>query len=206
MFEWLEKHRQTGGGEIQSTQGSTPGIDYDKKTLQKEREREAERELDDFLRKKKKADGVFTKKDREEAIEEFKTAGEAQDGVSVPELDKKLTTKEESIVSRIISMLSGKLIPGGREDGKVVGSTADTGLSWVPGLPTTANPGDLMRWEQEDGEDGSWVKYVPSKNVVVWFDSTTDRWNELEVPAVDGKFIQSTSTGTPKFDYPVYTA
>jgi len=70
---------------------------------------------------------------------------------------------------------------------------------WEPSsasLPHGNMDGDILVWSGT-----AWVVFDDATQQMRWWDASTNEWKEIEVPADDGKILQTASPEGVKFDY-----
>lgn len=65
-------------------------------------------------------------------------------------------------------------------------------------LPGGTNDDDMLVW---NGTQQKWVAYTSSSQIMRWWDGSTSTWKEVEVPADDGKVLQTATPAGLVFDY-----
>jgi hypothetical protein len=136
---------------------------------------------------------------------------EGQTSQAMPNDGDSLSPLVAEIASRL-AILEGRLpIPAVADSVENDVLTLDANLRprWEAGssLGDGDHEGQLLVWHiDEITEEGSWIPYLPTSNIMLWFDATgTGEWKELTIPTEGAKVVRTDETSTVKFDYPIYS-
>lgn len=66
------------------------------------------------------------------------------------------------------------------------------------GLPDGVNDGDIIVWNDTTSV---WEVFDSTSQIMRWWDGSTNEWKDIEVPAVDGKILQTATPEGVKFDF-----
>ena len=127
---------------------------------------------------------------------------------SAPEEKGKSILSVEELAMRVADLEARPRMPGLNDalPNDVVALNGVHQPIWKAGLlPDGLLEGDLLVWHIDEGV-GSWIRYVPTKSIMLWYDLTLAIWKELEVPSEVGKVVKNTATGGVEFNYPTYSA
>jgi len=116
-----------------------------------------------------------------------------------------------NLEQRIADLESRPRMPSSGDEtiGDVLTLDANLRPRWEAGssLVDGDHEGQLLVWHiDEITEEGSWIPYLPTSNIMLWFDATgTGEWKELTIPTEGAKVVRTDETSTVKFDYPIYS-
>jgi hypothetical protein len=65
-------------------------------------------------------------------------------------------------------------------------------------LPPGLKEDDMVVWDKVEEK---WVVYAGVKNIIRWWDSSTNTWKEIEIPEDDDKVLQTITVGNLAFGF-----